>query len=273
MPQNFTQELTQACALTHEQIDCYHSQGYIKLKEVFSAELLAFYEKEITSEVMRLYKPNAEKHPNSESEMYQKAFSQIMNIWRESERVKQLVFSKRLARIAADLMRVENVRLYHDQALYKAAHGGITPWHADQYYWPLSTNNTITVWVPLQAVPIEMGPLSFSAGSQNVDMNRGIPISAESEKRIQKQVDESNLFYDSTPYDLGEVSFHSGWTMHNAPENTTDKPRKVMTVIYMESGIRLTKPVNENQEKDWQTWMPGVVVGEVVDTVLNPVLT
>jgi hypothetical protein len=35
-------------------------------------------------------------------------------------------------------MEVEGVRLYHDQALFKEAEGGITPWHADQYYWPLS---------------------------------------------------------------------------------------------------------------------------------------
>ena len=62
-------------------------------------------------------------------------------------------------------MEVEGVRLYHDQALFKEAEGGITPWHADQYYWPLSTSKTITYWIPLQAIPLEMGPLEFSAGS------------------------------------------------------------------------------------------------------------
>ena len=65
-------------------------------------------------------------------------------------------------------MEVEGVRLYHDQALFKEAEGGITPWHADQYYWPLSTSKTITDLIPLQATPLEMGPLEFSAGSQQV---------------------------------------------------------------------------------------------------------
>ena len=38
----------------------------------------------------------------------------------------------------------KSVRLYHDQALFKEAGGGITPWHQDQHYWPLDTDRTIT---------------------------------------------------------------------------------------------------------------------------------
>lgn len=40
--------------------------------------------------------------------------------------------------------------------------GGVTPWHADQYYWPLATDRSVTVWVPLQETPLPMGPLSFA---------------------------------------------------------------------------------------------------------------
>ena len=39
-------------------------------------------------------------------------------------------------------MGVAGVRMYHDQALYKEPGGGITPWHVDQVYWPVSNNNT-----------------------------------------------------------------------------------------------------------------------------------
>lgn len=54
------------------------------------------------------------------------------------------------------------MRLYHDQALYKEAGGGPTPWHADQYYWPLTTDRVVTAWVPLQPVSPDMGPLAFA---------------------------------------------------------------------------------------------------------------
>lgn len=58
--------------------------------------------------------------------------------------------------------QVEGVRLYHDQALYKEAGGGPTPWHADQYYWPLTTDRIVTAWIPLQPVSADMGPLAFA---------------------------------------------------------------------------------------------------------------
>lgn len=93
-----------------------------------------------------------------ERDTYSRAFLQVMNLWRADDTVRALVFSKRLAAIACQLMEVDGVRIYHDQALYKEPSGGFTPWHADQYYWPLATDKTITAWIPLQATPLSMGP-------------------------------------------------------------------------------------------------------------------
>jgi hypothetical protein len=73
-------------------------------------------------------------------------------------------------------------------------------------------------------------------------------------------------------FDLGEVSFHSGWVFHRAGANTTNEMRKVMTVIYMDKNMLLKNPENKNQINDWNTWCPGATIGEVIDTALNPVL-
>ena len=186
--------------------------------------------------------------------------------------VKQLVFSQRIAKIAADLMRVEGVRLYHDQALFKEAGGGITPWHADQYYWPLSNDNTVTAWIPLQRTPLEMGPLEFSAGSHRITEGRELSIGDESETVMTKKLRVTDFPHVIEPFDAGEVSFHSGWIFHRAGANATDQTRKVMTIIYMDKNMLLKQPENENQINDWNTWCPGATVGEVIDTPINPVL-
>ena len=55
-----------------------------------------------------------------------------MNLWERDVDVRKFVFGTRLARIAAELMGVRGVRMYHDQALCKLPGGGPTPWHADQ---------------------------------------------------------------------------------------------------------------------------------------------
>ena len=122
-------ELDAPYALSPEKIRHYRENGFVTLKNVFSAETLAAYAPEITRKVHEL---NTLHLPMEQRTTYQKAFLQVMNIWTQSDVVKEFVFSRRLARLAAELMGTTGVRLYHDQALYKEAGGGITPWHADQ---------------------------------------------------------------------------------------------------------------------------------------------
>ena len=255
--------------LNSDHINFYRNNGFIKLKNIFDAETLRFFEQSISRRVDQKSKDSI---PLKKRDTYGKAFLQILNLWTEDEEIKRFVFSKRLARIATELMEVEGVRMYHDQALYKEGNGGFTPWHADQYYWPLSSDKTITAWIPLQKIDPEMGPLEFSAGSQVVSEGRALAISDESEKQIENRLRVTDFEKVSEPFDLGEVSFHSGWIFHRAGPNKTNQTRKVMTVIYMDKNMRLVAPSNEGQVNDWNTWCPGAKIGEVIDTDLNPII-
>ncbi|HSI84721.1 MAG: phytanoyl-CoA dioxygenase family protein [Candidatus Methylacidiphilales bacterium] len=255
--------------LTSDQITKFRRDGYIKIKDLLSAEVLEHYRQEITGLVKELSKDTI---PMEQRGTYGKAFLQISNLWEHSAVVKEFVSGKRLARVAAELMGTKGVRMYHDQALYKEAGGGYTPWHVDQVYWPLSNENTVTAWIPLHAVPLGNGPLSFSVGSQRIMFGRDLTISDESERRIQEHLRLSDLPIDETPFDLGEVSFHYGFTFHRAGPNTLGHAREVMTIIYMDSEMRLAQPKNDAQKSDWKRWLPGAVIGEQIDTPLNPVL-
>ncbi len=261
--------LDQAFSLSEEQINFYQENKYIKIKNILSPELVHHFNQIITDKVNEL---NSVKTPLEERDTYGKAFLQLFNLWRESEAIKKLIFSSRIAQIAAELMQVEGVRLYHDQALYKEAGGGITPWHADQYYWPLATDKTITAWMPLQATPLEMGPLEFSAGSHAIQEGRTLQISDESEAFLDKKLRVTDFKHIIEAFDIGEISFHSGWVFHRAGANTTAHTRKVMTVIYMDEDMVLKQPENENQIADWETWCPGAEINKKIDTPLNPVL-
>ncbi len=260
-------ELSTPYSLTAEQIARYRRDGYIKLKHVLSATVLAAYRDEIARMVHLL---NMQTKPLSERGTYSKAFLQITNLWEQSAKVKEFVFAQRLGRIAAELMSVDGVRMYHDQALFKEAGGGFTPWHADQFYWPLSNENTVTAWIPLQPVAAEMGPLAFCVGSQQLLAHRDLSISDDSEVQIGRTL--KDYPQEESPYDLGEVSFHAGWLFHRAGPNHTDQMRGVMTIIYMEDGMKVAAPKNANQQADWDRWLPGAQIGEVIDTPLNPVI-
>jgi ectoine hydroxylase-related dioxygenase (phytanoyl-CoA dioxygenase family) len=215
---------------------------------------------------------NKEQTALEDRTTYGKAFLQLFNLWLENSLIKELIFSKRIAKIASDLMEVDGVRLYHDQALFKEGGGGITPWHADQYYWPLETDKTITVWIPLQATPLEMGPLEFSAGSHIIVEGRELEIGDKSEALIQERLRVTDFNHVIEAFDLGEISFHSGWVFHRAGANVTNDMRKVMTIIYMDKDMILKNPENKNQVHDWNTWCPGATIGEVINSPINPIL-
>lgn len=269
VPDSILKFLDEPYLLTADQVSFYQKNRYIKLKQVLNEETLSFFNQAITRCVAQM---NTVDTPIEQRSTYGKAFLQLFNLWREDEIVKQLIFSKRLGRIAADLMQTQGVRVYHDQALFKEGGGGITPWHADQYYWPLETDKTVTAWMPLQATPLELGPLEFSAASHQIVEGRELEIGDESETVIQQKLRVTDFKHVIEPFDAGEISFHSGWVFHRAGANTTAQTRKVMTIIYMDKDMKLKNPENKNQINDWNTWCPGATVGEVINSPINPIL-
>lgn len=256
--------------LLPDQIERYRREGFIHLPEVFDAATLAEYEPTLT-ELTLAHDPDRDKRME-EKDLYGQAFIQVGNLWEMHARARAFSFSKRIARIAAELMGTRGVRMYHDQSLYKEAGGGFTPWHVDQQYWPLASPRSITAWIPMHPVPLEQGPMAFGRRSHLRDIARDLEISAESEAVICEQVQRQGIDAYVQPYALGEVSFHSGWTLHRAGPNQTNHPRKVHTVIYIDIDMCLAAPRNGNQKRDWQKWSPSSRVGEVMDDPLNPVL-
>ena len=259
-------EIDRPYALDDGAAAAFARDGFVKLTSVFPEDALEAVAPAITREV-DARRPNT---PIEERTTYQRAFVQVTNLWRLSPEIERFVMGRRLGRIACEILGTESVRLYHDQALYKEPGGGHTPWHADQYYWPLASPKVCTAWIPLQETPLDMGPIAFSVGSHQVAFGRDLPISDESEERLRAALRGRPVFEE--PFALGDVTFHRGWTFHRARGNETQSPRRVMTIIYMDGAMRLKWPENENQRIDREAWCPGTEVGEVIDTPLNPIV-
>ncbi len=257
--------------LPEGKISEFQKLGHTLIRNILSEEEVELYH-DVIFNVASKY--NKEKRDLEERDTYGKAFLQIMNLWREDEAVRKFVLAKRFAKIAADLLGVKNVRLYHDQALFKEPGGGPTPWHQDQNYWPLNTNKTITMWMPLVDITNpDMGMLTFASGSQLKGNVFDYVISDESEGAFEAYVKE-NQFEISRPTSMkaGDATFHSGFTIHNAPGNSSDIMRKVMTIIYYEDGATISQPQHQWQEADHKVWLMGKPVGSVADSEMNPLL-
>lgn len=257
-------------SITPDQIQSYQENGHILLRGVADEAEIAAFRPIITDAAMAY---NTEKRSLEDRTTYGKAFLQIINLWERDEAVRRFTLAQRFARIAADLMGVEGVRIYHDQALYKEAGGGFTPWHQDQHYWPLDTNNTITMWMPLVDLEADMGIMQFASGSHKIGYLGDLPISDESESTISEYVQENGYgLTQAMSMQAGDATFHSGWTLHSAPGNKSDTMREVMTVIYFADGVKVAEADNRNRQADLERWLPGCQPGDKAVSRLNPLV-
>lgn len=258
-------------SISDEQKAEFWQNGYILLRGVANSEDIKRFQPAIGKAG---YEHNTETRNLEERDTYGKAFLQIMNLWRRDEEVKKFVFARKFAQIAADLLGVKHVRLYHDQALFKEPRGGHTPWHQDQYYWALDTEKTVTMWMPLVDIDELMGMLTFASGSHKKGAIGSLEISDESEEAYDRYIAENGFPIAKTDsMKAGDATFHLGWTIHSAGANHSPfKTREVMTIIYFADGARITPPRNKHQIADIEAWMGGKNVGDAADSDLNPVL-
>lgn len=264
-------DLDTSYPVTDDQVNSFHRDGHVLLRAVCSQQEIAHYRPVLNAATARF---RTENRAMEDRDTYGKAFLQIMNLWVRDEEVRRFVLARRFGKIAADLLGVDAVRLYHDQALYKEPHGGHTPWHQDQYYWPLDTKGiqTLTMWMPLVDVSIEMGALTFASGSHSDGFMGHIKISDESEHLFNSYVKERGYPVTNSLMQAGDATFHTGWTLHSAPGNESDTMREVMTIIYFADGVKALQPDNPNRADDLAGWLPGIKPGELAASPLNPIV-
>ena len=270
MPTNVLPALDATIQISEEQINAFQKNGHTLTPAVLTFNEIVAYRDAINKAA---YQYNTEKRDLKDRDTYGKAFLQIMNLWEVDEQVKQFTLAKRFAKIAADLLGVERVRLYHDQALYKEPGGGFTPWHQDQYYWPLGTTKTVTMWMPLIDIDEEMGMLTFASGSHKDGFVENVAISDESEKKLEQHINEKGFAIERPlKMNAGDATWHYGWTLHSAPGNTSANTREVMTIIYFADGASVIQPQNEHQEADRKRWLGSLEPGTSAASALNPLI-
>lgn len=256
---------------SQEQIESFRADGHILLRNVVDPGYVSRFRAAVMDAVGRLKK---ESRPLEQRDTYGRAFIQITNIWEKDLAVREFVLDPCFGSIAARLLGVERVRLYHDQALIKEPNGGKTPWHLDQYYWPLATDATVTVWMPLVDVDEDMGSMSFASGSHLHRELEDLKISDESEDRYGSYVTDKGFpIFKSGAMNAGDCTFHCGRTIHSAgPNLSPTRAREVMTMIYFADGTLVAEPKHANQTADLDAFLGGRHPGEVADSAQNPIV-
>jgi ectoine hydroxylase-related dioxygenase (phytanoyl-CoA dioxygenase family) len=247
----------------------YHKDGHIVLRGVLSPDEVEYYRPII---VKCAEEAARTRDMRVQLEDMSTLFTQVSNVWRRSEEARTLIFAKRFARIAADLMGVRGVRLYHDQVLLKEPGGTRTPWHKDHYYWPLATHETIKMTLALSDVAREMGAVVAVTGSHRGGLFPEVPFSLNTQEIFSRVIRTHNIptvTYDMNP---GDALFHSGQLLHSALENTSKRRRELLSVIYYADGTLVAVPTCQQRIVEMIEFLPGLHPGELAASDLNPIL-
>ena len=193
-------ELSQPFNLSPAQVESFRRLGYIKLKNVLSTGALSLLRRELVA----IFEQQGEQLGHR--------FGSLEMMWEQNQIVRAFVFSTRLARLAAELLGVAAVRLYHDNGLSKQPGCGRTPWHYDGHHFPIATQNVCTAWIPLQEIPDAMGPLGFAKGMDVVEVVQDIPFNkfdTSYDRRVDARLRDRDIKVDLSAIRTGRGQLSS----------------------------------------------------------------
>ena len=131
----------------------------------------------------------------------------------------------------------DDIILWGTTIFGKPAHSGKeTPWHQDGEYYPIKPLEVLTIWIPLDDVTPENGPMRFIPGSHKAHR-------LYSHSWIEGEDKTINLVCDSKHFDAetaepliiraGQVSFHDVYMIHGSHANHTDRRRAAFIIRLM----------------------------------------
>ncbi|MEM1397621.1 MAG: phytanoyl-CoA dioxygenase family protein, partial [Pseudomonadota bacterium] len=194
-------------------------------------------------------------------------------IWLDNDIIRQFVLSPRIAKICADLLGVDKIRLYHDNLLSKEPGCGRTPWHYDDHHFPLASNDVVTAWIAAQAIPKRMGPLAFARGMSTWELVRDIEFNKRDtsyDREVAAAFDRADIEVDDSAFAIGDVSFHHNLSFHTAGPNLTGTSRCVLANTFYADGVRVVDAPTL-VSGDWQKFLPGIGPGDIAASPLNPI--
>jgi ectoine hydroxylase-related dioxygenase (phytanoyl-CoA dioxygenase family) len=168
-------------------------------------------------------------------------FLQFFNAWRSVESVKTLAFD--LGQTASVVLNVPSVRLYQDSVFWKRVGDGPTPWHADARMAPFDTSTMVSFWISLEEVEDKTGLIFCSKSHSDFALPFWNDFDEAEYQRLEDRYRNSTVNY--MPLSLGDVTVHSGWTLHCADDNIEGKDRVALAISYVDARAEIREDALE----------------------------
>lgn len=188
-----------------------------------------------------------------------------------------LVAYPTISACAAALSGAKEIRLWHDQLLYKPIDApglpGNVGWHTDRQYWQTCTSeDMLTAWVAFHDVDETGGSVSFVDGSHRWNVE-GLDFFSQDLDGLEAAVRRQGFPFDPRPSTLrrGQVTFHNCRTVHGSGPNRGGVPRRSLA-IHLQPGDNRWRQVEgvRHHNEDLVRYVDGVA--DYTDPAVCPLL-
>ena len=221
--------------LTQAQKDFYHKNGYlIGLPPTYSRDEMAGLNRELPSLLKLL-------HPGETSKDIRE--------WHETSiYLYDIVMNPKIHDLVEGILG-PNFFAWASSFFIKEPHSKATVgWHQDAYYWPMTPQNSVTVWLAFDDVDVENGAMQIIPGSQKHGLIKH-RRSTSTDSVLTLEL-ETGTFSEDAAVSLclkaGEISLHDDRAVHGSPANPSARRRAGLTIRYSGTNVKNDMSVNPN---------------------------
>lgn len=181
---------------------------------------------------------------------------QADGMWRDNDAFRAFLFESPLAQASAAVCRSSQVRLYEDLFQYRAPEiTGEAGWHRDSIYWPVTGEQLVNAWFPLEDVTAETGAIRFVVGSHLDD-------DAVAKAPLDPADPTGGREVTVIEADAGDVVLFHPRALHTGLGTNPDRPRRTFTIRFLGDDVRWLA-----KKAYYHEWMAntGLETGDLID--------
>ncbi|KAL7518919.1 hypothetical protein ACHAWX_003720 [Stephanocyclus meneghinianus] len=210
--------------------------------------------------------PSLGFHPHNSK----KRVIQIINIHKCDATFREIATCAEIGRMVGHLTGWDAVRLAQDQVWAKPPGAPPLVFHRDSPYFMFTPDEVVTVWIALDDMSPELGPLEYVKSSHKWGDGR-----VGSSSSFFQSDNGKNLLYSAAKFEgiddpersleiastagmrAGGLSIHNGKTWHGSGRNcSTNRPRRGLGLHFIHGDARFTNDARKSRL--WNRYIPDI---------------
>ena len=222
------------------EVEVYKKKGWVKIENFLKKDELRIIKCNINSFIKKEYKKYSGRDINFVNNS--KNFKEINSFHKltDSKNISKIAKSKKFLNIIKKFLFNEEAKFRNSELFAKPAFNGLTaPDHQDNYYWAVKGGNALTLWIALDKVSKENGPVHYYSCSNNYGLlEHEASFMKGSSQKIKNEKFIKKLKKETPTLNPGDALIHNCLTVHGSSANLTNKPRRGWTLQYKSKNSR-----------------------------------